>query len=70
MVRAEVDLQALIDELFAPLADALSADDVSMRPSKNGNYIAVTITINATSKAQLDRIYQAMTDHEHVLMSL
>jgi putative lipoic acid-binding regulatory protein len=70
MVRAEVDLQALIDELVAPHTDALSADDVSMRPSKNGNYIAVTITITATSKAQLDTIYQAMTDHEHVLMSL
>ncbi len=70
MARSEVDLQPLVMELVAPHAGDISADDISMRPSKNGNFVAVTVTITATSKQQLDTIYQALTDHEHVLMSL
>ena len=70
MIRADVDLQPLIMELVAPHADDISADDISFRPSKKGNFIAVTVTITATSKAQLDDIYQALTACEDVLMSL
>ncbi len=43
---------------------------ISSRPSKNGKYTAITVTIQATSKKQLDAIYQDLTDHKHVLMSL
>jgi putative lipoic acid-binding regulatory protein len=70
MVRAEVDLQPLIMELVVPHAGEINAADINMRTSKNGNFISITVTINATSKAQLDTIYQALTDSEHVLMSL
>jgi putative lipoic acid-binding regulatory protein len=41
-----------------------------MRPSKNGNFISVTATINATSKPQLDDIYRELTAHPAVLMAL
>ncbi|MDG1461996.1 MAG: DUF493 domain-containing protein [Gammaproteobacteria bacterium] len=70
MARAEIDLQPLIMELVVPHAGEINASDINMRPSKNGNFIAVTITITATSKAQLDTIYQALTDSEDVLISL
>jgi putative lipoic acid-binding regulatory protein len=70
MVRAEVDPHPLIMEIVAPHTENLSADQIAVRPSKNGNYAAITVNIEATSKAQLDTIYQALTDHEHVLMSL
>ncbi len=40
------------------------------RPSKNGKWLAVTVTINATSKTQLDAIYMDLTAHRSVTMSL
>ena len=70
MIRAEVDLQPLIMELVVPHVGEINAADINMRTSKNGNFISITVTITATSKAQLDTIYQALTDSEHVLMSL
>jgi hypothetical protein len=39
---------------------------LEMRPSKNGNYLALTATINATSKAQLDDLYRALSTHPMV----
>lgn len=45
-------------------------DKVSSRPSKNGNFIAVTVTITASSKNQLDSIYYELTGHKKVLMAL
>lgn len=40
------------------------------RESSKGNYLSFTATVHATSKAQLDRIYQALTDHPHVKVVL
>ena len=41
-----------------------------IRPSKNGKWLAVTVTFEATSKMQLDSIYMDLTEHERVTMSL
>jgi uncharacterized protein len=43
---------------------------VTTRPSKDNNYLAVTVLIEATSKKQLDAIYQELSDHPQVLMAL
>jgi putative lipoic acid-binding regulatory protein len=43
---------------------------VRVRPSSGGKYLSVTVTFEATSKDQLDAIYQDLTDHERILMSL
>ena len=43
---------------------------VTTRPSKDGNYLAVTVLIQATSKPQLDAIYQELSSHPQVLMAL
>jgi uncharacterized protein len=43
---------------------------VTTRPSKDGNYLAVTVLIEASSKQQLDAIYQDLSDHPQVLMAL
>lgn len=40
------------------------------RPSRGGNYLALTATINATSREQLDRIYLALTGHPMVKVVL
>lgn len=47
-------------------------DDSAVRtaPSRNGNFTALTITIDARSKEQLDRIYEDLTAREEVLIAL
>lgn len=47
-------------------------DDASlaMKTSKKGNYLSVTCVIRATSREQLDALYQALCDHPMVVMVL
>jgi uncharacterized protein len=41
-----------------------------LRPSKNNNFTAITVTINAKSQEQLNKIYEELTACEHVIMAL
>jgi putative lipoic acid-binding regulatory protein len=43
---------------------------VQVRESKGGNYLSMTVTFRAESRAQLDAIYQELSDCEEVLMAL
>jgi putative lipoic acid-binding regulatory protein len=45
-------------------------DAMKHRASKNGKYISVTVTIQATSRQQLDAIYLDLTASEHIMMAL
>jgi len=40
------------------------------RPSRKGKYISLTATVNATSREQLDALYQELCDHPTVVMVL
>ncbi|MCL4798034.1 MAG: DUF493 family protein [Burkholderiales bacterium] len=43
---------------------------VEMRSSREGNYLSLTVTIRATSREQLDGLYQELCDHPMVTMVL
>lgn len=43
---------------------------LEMRPSRNGNYLGLTVTITATSREQLDGLYLALTRHPMVKVVL
>ncbi len=43
---------------------------MEMRASKTAKYISLTCTIRATSRAQLDAVYQELCDHPLVKMVL
>ena len=43
---------------------------VEMRASREGNYVSLTCTVKATSRQQLDSLYQALCDHPDVVMVL
>ena len=43
---------------------------LEMRASRAGNYLSVTATIQATSRAQLDDLYRDLTSHPMVTMVL
>ena len=51
-------------------APALRASDTTERPSREGNFIGLTYTIRAESRAQLDAIYQELSASDVVLVAL
>ncbi len=51
-------------------APDFAADGVAIRASSSGNYLSLTCTIRATSKAQLDALYRELTGHPMVKMVL
>lgn len=46
------------------------AATVELRPSKANNYLGLTLTVTATSREQLDALYQALTSHPMVKVVL
>lgn len=46
------------------------AGKVEMRPSSKGNYLALTVTVHATSREQLDNLYRALSSHPMVKVVL
>ena len=70
MGRNDEHFDAHVVEIVQRFAPPLSEGAVTLRPSATGKYLAVTVTINAQSRDQLDRIYQALNASERVLMAL
>jgi hypothetical protein len=70
MGKADLELGLIVIEIVRRHAPDITEDAVTTRPSKDGNFLAVTVIIEASSKRQLDAIYQDLTDHPHVLMAL
>ena len=72
MGRSDAGFDATVVQIIRAHAELWKGDDlpVSTNASKQGNYTAVTVVIEATSQAQLDAIYQDLTDHPDVLMAL
>ena len=70
MGRGDDGFEALVTSIILAHADAFAGEVVKTQPSSPGKFLSVTVTIEATSKAQLDRIYQDLTDCEQVLVAL
>lgn len=70
MGRREDGFAQTIADIVRAHAPDFDPSTIDMRPSKNGNFLSVTATINAQSKDQLDAIYRALTAHPAVLMAL
>jgi putative lipoic acid-binding regulatory protein len=58
--------QAVIERHTGPLAEA----SVRTRTSSDGNFVALTYVVRATSRKQLDDIYRELTACKSVLMAL
>jgi uncharacterized protein len=70
MGLATNDLELIVFEIVTVHAPDTPSHAVTKRASSNGKYISVTVTVNAKNQSQLDAIYQALTDHEHIMMAL
>ncbi|WAK01786.1 YbeD family protein [Methylobacter sp. YRD-M1] len=70
MGRTSPELDVLVVEIVRRHSPDLREGAVTSRPSKGGNYTAITVTIDASSREQLDAIYQDLTASPHILMAL
>jgi putative lipoic acid-binding regulatory protein len=70
MGRNAPAFEQLVVEAVRLHAGPVVASDVSTRPSRNGRYLAVTVTFNAGSREQVDAIYRMLSASEHVLFLL
>jgi putative lipoic acid-binding regulatory protein len=62
-----VEAVAAIATAFDPGFDAAG---IELRDSKGGKYVGITITINATSREQLDELYRTLSTHPMVRVVL
>ena len=67
--RVEHFAQTMVDVVVQhdPEFDPAS---VTMRPSRKGNYLALTCVVRAHSQAQLDELYRALSAHPMVKVVL
>lgn len=70
MGRHEAEFEARVLELIRPHVGELAPQQVRSRPSSNGRFLAVTVTVQAESRDQLDNIYRSLTASEFVLLVL
>ncbi len=64
------EFEVSVIEIVNRHVEDLPEGALSLRPSRNGKYTAITITITAHSKDQLDAIYIDLTSCELVSMAL
>ncbi len=64
------ELEAAVVAIINRHVDDLGEAAIQSKPSKNGKYTAITVTITARSKQQLDNIYIDLTACEHVSIAL
>lgn len=70
MGRADCELDTIVVGIVRRHAPDLTEGSIYSRASKNGNYLSVTVVVRATSREQLDAIYQDLVDCEQVIMAL
>lgn len=70
MGLAGEDFDALVVGIVRRHAPDLTEGAVSLRSSSRGKYVAVTVTIEATSLDQLDAIYRDLSNDARVVWAL
>jgi putative lipoic acid-binding regulatory protein len=70
MGRKEPGFAQKVMEIVLRHAPDFDPATIEMRPSRLGKYLSVTCVIRATSRPQLDALYQELCDHPSVVMVL
>lgn len=70
MGRDQKSFRAAAIELIERHAGKVNDEAISMSMSRNGNFVSITITIEAKSQDQLDSIYNDLSSHEEILVAL
>jgi putative lipoic acid-binding regulatory protein len=59
-----------ITQIACQFDPTFNATAIELRESKGGKYLGVTLTITATSRAQLDELYRTLSTHPLVKVVL
>lgn len=70
MGKSHPDFIETIAEVVRRFDASFDATRIETRPSSGGNYIGLTVTVRAVSRAQLDDLYRALTGHPLVSVVL
>lgn len=70
MGRHDSELRALTRIIIERHAGPIPESGIRTRTSADGNFVALTYTVLATSREQLDDIYRELTACKSVLMAL
>jgi putative lipoic acid-binding regulatory protein len=70
MGRHDADLRALTQAIVERHAGPQENSRIRTRTSADGNFLALTYLVHATSREQLDAIYRELTACKSVLMAL
>jgi putative lipoic acid-binding regulatory protein len=70
MGRREGGFAQSVMEIVLRHAPDFQPATMEMRPSRQGKYISLTVTIEARSREQLDALYRELCDHPGVVMVL
>lgn len=69
MGKTSANLESMVVTIIRKHVNDLGKGAIRERLSSGGKYTSVTVTIRATSRAQLDAIYQDLSDCDDVLMA-
>jgi putative lipoic acid-binding regulatory protein len=70
MGRADAGFGDVAVRLIERHVDEISKNQIQTTTSRNGNFLSLTITIDAQSQEQLDNIYNDLSNQEDVLVTL
>jgi len=70
MGRTQAGFAQAVLAIAARHAPDFDGATMEMKSSKQGKYLSITCTINATSREQLDALYRELCDHPMVVMVL
>ena len=70
MGRREGGFAQAVMEIVLRHAPDFQPATIEMRPSREGKYLSLTCMVNATSREQLDALYQELCDHPSVVLVL
>ena len=70
MGRAAEGFETAVAEIVRRHVPGFDAAELSVRASSGGKWLAVTVVVEAQSRAQLDAIYRDLTDHELVVWAI
>lgn len=68
--RREGGFTSAVLEIVKKHAPDFAPGTLETRPSREGKYVSLTATVNATSQQQLDDLYRELCDHPTVVMVL
>ena len=70
MGRKQPGFAQAVSDIVRRHAPDFDPATIALRPSRQGRYLSVTCIVHATSREQLDALYQELCDHPGVVMVL